>query len=467
LVRAVLTIPAGATAGNHAFRLVTRGGVTNEAKVRVTAVPTVNAPRTIGALPVVVQGVLSNPGTVNSYWIEAKAGEKLTIEVVSGFPGFDPSVSVWAPADSWFRKDLLEQVAFNDDPLYFPGLDKNARLEYKFPTDGRYAIRVGAFSGAGGPDFVYQMLVTTSATPKPDLHPLDVPEWTERLFTRPMGQEWLAHMAARGLAGEPGPLERYRAVPVGSKDIPVMTPNGIVEGRLSKAAETHVIRLKLDKPEELAIEIETTEATMPRFNPVVRLMQPDGYELVTNVYTKRNNNGLYMMKMIQAKTTVAIRAGGEYRMEIRDITTDCWAPDFAYRVLVRRAIPHIGKIDVTQDRVNLEPGESKPVNIQVEREEGFHGYVAITVEGLPPGVTAVTGLENPVEKPPLPNGGRLERYVGIPQNSTVLLVAAADARISEAPCHAIVVVRPMVDGKLGEVILRKNLPVMVVARRPS
>jgi hypothetical protein len=32
----------------------------------------------------------------------------------------------------------------------------------------------------------------------------------------------------------------------------------------------------------------------------VRLIAPGGGEVVTNVYTKRNNNGLYMMKMIQA-----------------------------------------------------------------------------------------------------------------------------------------------------------------------
>src|SRR5262249_48760810 len=157
------------------------------------------------------------------------------------------------------------------------------------------------------------------------------------------------------------------------------------------------IRLKIDKPQDIALEIETPEATMPRFNPVVRLMQADGHEVVTNVYTKRNNNGLYMMKMIQAKATVTLRSTGEDLLEIRDITTDCWSPDFAYRVLVRSQIPHVGKVDIVEERVNIEPGQSKPLTIHVEREESFKGFVAIAVEGLPAGVMAVTGMENPIE----------------------------------------------------------------------
>ena len=69
---------------------------------------------------------------------------------------------------------------------------------------------------------------------------------------------------------------------------------------------------------------------MPRFNPILRVLEPGGAEIVTNVHTKLNNNGLYMMKMIQAKTTVSLRNPGEYILEIRDITTDCSGDDFAY-----------------------------------------------------------------------------------------------------------------------------------------
>ena len=47
---------------------------------------------------------------------------------------------------------------------------------------------------------------------------------------------------------------------------------GIVEGRITHPAEAHRIKLRIEKPENIAIEIETPEATMPRFNPVVLLL---------------------------------------------------------------------------------------------------------------------------------------------------------------------------------------------------
>ena len=76
-------------------------------------------------------------------------------------------------------------------------------------------------------------------------------------------------------------------------------------------------------------------------------------------------------------------------------------------------------------------------------------------------------MENPIEKPPLPNAGRLERYIGIPQTSSIMLIAAPDAKPSDLPATARVVVRPVVDGRVGAAITTKELPVMVVARRPS
>jgi hypothetical protein len=128
---------------------------------------------------------------------------------------------------------------------------------------------------------------------------------------------------------------------------------------------------------------------------------------------------------------------------------------------------HVGQVEIVEDRLNLEPGQSKPLTIKMEREEGFKGFVAISVDGLPEGVVAVTGMENPIEKPPLPNGGRLERYVGIPQTSTVMVMASDGAKEMQVPVNARVVVRPVVDGKAGAPVLTKIVPVMVVGRRAS
>src|SRR5256885_8856401 len=62
----------------------------------------------------------------------------------------------------------------------------------------------------------------------------------------------------------------------------------------------------------------------------------------------------------------------------------------------------------------------------VDREEGFNGYVTVAVENLPARVTAVAALENPLDQPPLPNGGKLERYVARQQRT---------AKIGRASCR--------------------------------
>ncbi len=126
-------------------------------------------------------------------------------------------------------------------------------------------------------------------------------------------------------------------------------------------------------------------------------------------------------------------------------------------------IPHVGAVEIAEDHINLEAGSSHPVTVNVDREEGFGGYVTVAVEGLPAGVTAVAALHNPAEKPPLPNGGKLERYIAKEQRTALMLVAAADAPISEAPTRARVVVRVIGKDPLAEPIVTKEIPIMVVA----
>ena len=91
----------------------------------------------------------------------------------------------------------------------------------------------------------------------------------------------------------------------------------------------------------------------------------------------------------------------------------------------------------------------------------------VSVEGLPAGVTAIPALENPEEKPPLPNGGRLDRYVPREQRTALLLVAEAGASPSDTPVRIRVVVRVVSEGRLGEPVAVKEIPLMVLPGRTS
>ncbi len=466
-----IAVAPDARQGRHEFRVVTPRGVTNKLALDVVAEPVVDekqAGETLRRFPLVINGRLAQPGESDAYWIEVAANQTLTFEAGAAEAKFDPELVLYEPSGSWFDPHRLNRIGFNDEPLYFPGLSTGARLVQHFARGGRYCVQVQGFSGQGGPDFAYHLRISPGVTPAPVLHPPLKPAWEERQFTRPLERDRLADLARRG--GTPGnaaPPEVFHAAAEDAPEISWMAAPGMVEGRITHPGEAHAIRLRVNQAEDLAIEIETPGATLPRFNPVVRLMEPGGREMATDVYTKLNNNGLYMMKMIEAKTTVSLRAPGEYRMQIRDITTDCAGDDFLYRVLVRPQIPHVGKVEVEEDHVNLEAGASRPVNVRIDREEGFSDYVAMAVEGLPPGVTAVPALENPPEKPPLPNGGKLERYVAREQSLAVMLVAAPDAPLTTVPARARVVVRVVHGGQLQPPIAEEEIPVMVIARRPS
>jgi hypothetical protein len=468
LLRLQITVGADATSGRHSFRIVTARGVSNRSFLSVSAEPVLQEAEVNGQLrqfPVIINGRIASPGESDSYWIEASAGETLTFEATSFSDEFDPSVVLSEPSGSWFDSHRLNPIASNDEPLFFPGLSTNARLVARFPKSGKYCVQVQGFSGQGSADFVYQLRIVRGVTEAPSLHPEIAAAWEERQFTRSLSNDRLDELARRGgTAPNHTAVETFRAVPESAQQIPVMTAPGVVEGRIEKPGEAHLIRLKVDKRQDLAIEVETPAATLPRFNPVVRLMEPGGREIATDVYTKLNNNGLYMMKMIEAKTTVSLNAPGEYTIQVRDITTGEAGPDFRYRVLVRPQIPHVGKIEVAEDHVNLEAGSSLPLNVVIDREEGFSGYITVGVEGLPAGVTAVAALENPAEKPPLPNGGKLERYVAKEQRTSVMLVAAADAPLSDMPAIVRVVVRVVSAGQMQEPIAVKEIPLMIVAR---
>jgi hypothetical protein len=421
----------------------------------------------LSRFPVLFNGKIDEPGAADHFWIEAQARETLTMEVVSGNPRFDPYLSLYEPTGSWFDPSRLNRIAFNDEPLYFPGLSTNSRLVWRFEHAGRYCIQVNGFTGQGGPDDVYQLRVRRGAEAAPPLHPPIESSWEERQFTRPLTDNWLEQLSKRGgLDGKQLPPEAFRAAPEGSSQIPLMTIPGIIEGRLTRPSEAHVIRLRIEKPEDLAIELETPEATRPRFNPIIRLLDASGREVVTDLYNRVNNNSLMVMKMLEPKTIFSIRAPGEYTIQIHDVATDYAGDDFAYRILVRRQIPHVGAIDVKPDHLNLAPGSTKPVTVSIDREEGFTGPVIVNIKGLPAGVTAIPAMADPDERPRLENAGKPERYLPKPQLTSVMLVAAPEAATTHMPVRAQVEVSVVSkSGKLKPPILVKDIRLMVLERQ--
>jgi hypothetical protein len=458
---------AGVSPGWHNFSLVTPTGLTNEGSVMIVDSPVIedaDREHPASSFPLVINGRIKEPGAAASYWIAVEASERLTLEVTSGNTRFDPVLTLYEPSGSWFDPHRLNRIAFNDEPLYFPGLSADSRVVWRFARTGTYCIQVKGFAGQGGPDAVYLLSIARGAVSAPLLHPKIESPREERQFVRTLGTDWLEKLAVRGgLDVRPAPPEIFRAAAEETNQIPLMKLPAMIEGRFTRPAEAHRIRMRIDRPEHLALEVETPEATRPRFNPVVRLLDSRGAEVVTNVYNRVNNNSLQVMKMLEPKTVFGILAPGEYTLQVHDIGTDSASDDFAYRILVRRQIAHVGNVDVRPDRVNLAPGGSKPLTISIEREEGFAATVTVSVKGLPDGVVGVPAMVEPDDPPRLENAGKREPYFPQRQSMTVMLVARSDAAVAHVPVRARVEIAVRgANGAPRPPIAVKEIRVMVV-----
>jgi hypothetical protein len=465
-LRIEITLDTSVTSGEKKLRAIGPQGLTNAVSWHVVPEPTtLESPDLALQSSRVVNGVLAEPGEVDTFTLNALAGQAFTFEAVSATPAFDPVLTLLEPApESWFSPKSWKRLAFHDEDLFFPGLSTHARLTHVVQQAGQYRLQISGFSGHGGPAASYYLRVRNGAAPPPLRHPLPAADWNPRSFVRQLGPDWLAQLHRRGgdEKTQPPPPARVAASP---DQTPLLPIPGIFEGRIAQPAQTHKAALHLEQTLPVTIEIETPEATLPEFNPIVTVFDSTGREVATNVHTKRNNNGLYMMKMIHARTTFLLTPG-DYTLQVRNITTDHGRPDFAYRVLLRAQVPHAGRVTFPDDRLNLVPGAARVLTFQLDREEDFRDPVVATFTGLPPGVTVLPGADNPVERPPLPNAGRIERYTPKPQTFSLLLHVADGTPLSAAPVYPKLLIRPVRKGQLAPPLLEKSIPLMIIPAAP-
>jgi hypothetical protein len=164
---ATLTLPKDTPEGLHWVMLTLPGTQTSNAvPVIVSRLPEVlevaaehatPAKAQPVAVPSGISGCIGKPGEVDCYAFDAKAGEQFTLTVVASVHQ--------SKLDSVLRiLDARGQpLAENDD--YFEGrLCADSRIEsWTAPANGRYTVEVRDVHLRGGPEFVYFLRVTRSA----------------------------------------------------------------------------------------------------------------------------------------------------------------------------------------------------------------------------------------------------------------------------------------------------------------
>jgi hypothetical protein len=150
-----------ATSGNFEYF---SGGAPSPNLLRVSSYPNVMHGETVASLPVALNGILAQPGEIDTYRFTAKKGQSWKVQVFARTLGapVDPKFSIRAvnnpkillEADdarlqdlgqpsvrgTWHTKEQLDPVAI-----------------FKVPADGEYEIAIADTTGAGGPDHVYRV----------------------------------------------------------------------------------------------------------------------------------------------------------------------------------------------------------------------------------------------------------------------------------------------------------------------
>ena len=475
--------------------------------------------------------------------VSYRAQVDLTLYELSG-SWFDPHranpLTIGSPLLSWEPVSKFSRKDFGSKFVLFP------HLSHRFSKKGRYLISVGSFLGRGGLDYSYQLRIVSSNQPSvfrstrwtagEPAHP-DPGDWLERdsatlrqigSFTRRLEANRLQELWARtggiprmsktkgeashrgtpgnpiGVSGEGETVANSSVPPEAvAVDFPVtlaprsetepndqqsqalqITVPTLIEGTIQQAGDVDHFVFKVTAGQRLAFEIETSEAAPPRFNPWLKVLDVKGQELFANIYKEYGGDGDDVNKTLERKTLYTFSREGQYVLQIRDLTYRQGGADFAYRILVRPQVPHIGRTEVslgvtsqssqlvdTTDRLNLVVGESKKFTVVCEKEEGFEGGIAISVENLPPGVQALPS--SPAEWEEALLRGMQYRPVGVdivdPTNYrarrqvvTIALMASLDAKPMTQPTLLRLTARPIVQGRPGVSFPVGEIPFLLV-----
>jgi hypothetical protein len=165
------------------------------------------------------------------------------------------------------------------------------------------------------------------------------------------------------------------------------------------------------------VEVHRPGATFP----------DNGMSLVTLYYRNDDGGGSYGK---DSHLTFLAPATGEYFLRLRD-SRGLSGPDFAYRLTVAGPRPDF-KLSVGTSAPNVPRGSRVPVNVAVERYDGFDGAVEVEVVGLPAGLQATAGTVRPGS------------------SSVVLTLSAEEAARLADPVPFKVVGRARIGGRLVE-----------------
>ena len=508
-----IDIDSSAQVGLHPLRLVSRPGVTNALHFRVVDQPVIVEATTpdhpalelsFARRPVIIQGRLAEPGAGDLYSFHALEGQNLSFEVLRA-NGFEVRLALYGSKGSWLDPERTTRILF-DEERSSDLVRLRSKGTHQVAQTGRYTVEISSLFEKGHPDFSYELEVFAGdqAPEARSDQRITPPEQQQRYrtFDRKVGDGWLTFLQERApersedsQAGSSGAgsseasntiqptaneaIDQAEALPrplllresepndLEEKALSVSVP-GVIQGAIGLPGDIDVYQFEVEAGQKLAFEIETPEAGPPHFNPRIGVVDSQNHELFTNIHRRAslyNNNAKahHYFESVEPKVIYSFDSAGRYFLHVRDITSRYGGPSYAYRVLVRPQIPHVGEVALEQvDRLNLVPGRTRKLTIVTSHEEGFTGDVSFSFEGLPTGVEVLPAAEVNNDRAPTDIPVKPELILPKTQETTIILLATDAASLTRMPLLIQVHCQLIVNGKPGSNLLIREIPLMVV-----
>ncbi len=431
------TVAKNAMPGAYDFRLVTPRGASTLGQVVIVRDPVVveEGPNdTLGQalvvqLPATLCGAVEKEEDVDFYKFHVEAGTGLTFHVyssrcmdrINNVASLRPdpiikvrnaSGSVLAVSDNYFSADPLLFYRFAAAGDYYLEMrdvryQGNAFWQYSIEVNDRPFV-TNVFPLGITPEKPTRLTMIGFNLPQdPNVTvtlPGDVPDgprWIELpLGDRPANPAsvFISHLAEVPGTSDGQPSGNTPALPV---------PCG-VNGCIASAGQIDHFSFEAQKGERFSFEV-VARRQQSALDPLLAVLNEKGARLI-------ESDDVTFHRYLTADAMIenwTAPADGRYTLELRDVHLR-GGSQYVYYLKATRSEPYF-LLELDSDKTPLMPGIGNAIFARVLRRNGFIGEVALSVDGLPQGVTATCGR--------ILEGGN---------DGCIVLNAAPDAPISAA-----------------------------------
>ena len=392
----LLTIPADAPVGLYPLRLISEDGMSNVVLFAVGDLPEseeneITKPKELNnslataekmTAPGVMNGTLTS-GDEDYYAIEAKAGQKLVIEVEARRAGsaIDPAIEVYDAAGKLVAKD--------DD-----GAGVDPRMEVTFAKAGTYKVRVHDTRYSDQAQNFYRLKIGSYS-------------YAEALF--PLGAKRGASVNVELVGGNLAapvtvkasalPGKNYSALRLpNSSSLPLQfvwsdseetleSPAGggvlkagvIVNGRIAKPGEVDKYKLAVKPGEDWLFEVKAGLLGTSKLDAILTVFDAKGKKLASRDDID-SSDPVIPLKVPEGVT--------ELTVAVEDLLGNGGAA-YGYRLEARREQADY-TLTLLTPFVNVPAGGTSQITVLMQRR-GFEGGVNLGISNLPPGFSVAGG----------------------------------------------------------------------------